>query len=83
MWNNKEIHDELIRLLNKNQSKIIEETNVIYINIPIEHVKIKGKLFVVNEITKNDSDKLMSYFQSFKYEKRNKRIEGKNKKWWN
>ena len=49
-------------LLNKNQSKIFEETNQIYINIPIENIKIKEILFVVNEITKNDSEKINELF---------------------
>ena len=56
-----EIYEELITLMKKNQFKIIEETNQIYISIPIENVKIKEILFVVNEITKND----MNYFQLF------------------
>ena len=49
-------------LLNKNQSKIFEDTNQIYINIPVEHVKVKEILFVVNEITKNDSEKINELF---------------------
>ena len=48
-----EIYDELIRNLNKNQTKIIEETNQIIINIPVEYLKIKEILFVVNEKIKN------------------------------
>ena len=57
-----EIYDELIRLLNKNQFKIIEETNSIYISIPIEHSKLKEILFEVNEIIKNDSEKINELF---------------------
>ena len=48
--------------MKKNQSKIIEETNQIYINIPVEHSKVKEILFVVNEITKNDSEKINELF---------------------
>ena len=57
-----EIYDELIRLLNKNKFKIIEETNSIYISIPIEHSKLKEILFEVNEIIKNDSEKINELF---------------------
>ena len=57
-----EIYLELITLLKKNQTKIIEETNQIYISIPIENVKIKEILFVVNEIIKNDSEKINELF---------------------
>ena len=57
-----EIYDELIRLLNKNQYKIIEETNKIYISIPVEHLKVKEILIVVNEIIKNDSEKINELF---------------------
>ena len=53
-----EIYLELITLLKKNQTKIIEETNQIYISIPIQNVKIKEILFVVNEIIKTDSEKI-------------------------
>ena len=57
-----EIYDELISLMKKNQSKIIEETNQIYINIPIENLKVKEILFVVYEIIKNDSEKINELF---------------------
>ena len=57
-----EIYDELISLMKKNQSKIMEETNQIYINIPIENLKVKEILFVVNEIIKNDSEKINELF---------------------
>ena len=57
-----EIYDLLTILLNKNQSKIIEQTKKIFINIPVDHVKIKEILFVVNEITKNDSEKINELF---------------------
>ena len=51
-----EIYDELIHDLNKNQTKIIEETNQIIINIPVEYLKIKEILFVINEKIKNDKE---------------------------
>ena len=53
-----EIYLELITLQKKNQTKIIEETNQIYISIPIENLRIKEILFVVNEIIKTDSEKI-------------------------
>ena len=57
-----EIYEELIRLMKKNQFEIIEQTNQIYISIPVEYVKVKEILFVVNEITKNDSEKINELF---------------------
>ena len=51
-----EIYDELIHNLNKNQTKIIEETNQIIINIPTDHIKIKEMLFIVFEKIKNDKE---------------------------
>ena len=59
-----EIYDELIRNLNKNQTKIIEETNQIIINIPTDNLKIKEILFIVNEKIKNDKE-TMNYFLLF------------------
>ena len=43
-----EIYDDLILLLDKNQTKILEDTNLISISIPLESVKIKEILFVLN-----------------------------------
>ena len=57
-----EIYDELILLLNKNKTKILEETNQIFISIPVEMVKVKEILFVLDEITKNDSEKIEELF---------------------
>ena len=57
-----EIYIELISLMKKNKTKIIEEINQIYINIPVEHMTIKEILFVINEITKNDSEKINEIF---------------------
>ena len=57
-----EIYNELIRLMKNNQTKIIEETNQINIIIPVEYIKIKEILIVINEITKNDSEKINELF---------------------
>ncbi len=66
-----EIYDELIYNLNKNQTKIIEETNQIIINIPVEHLKIKEILFIVNEKIKSDKEtinELLSIISNLKEE---------------
>ena len=66
-----EIYDELIRNLNKNQTKIIEETNQIIINIPTDNLKIKEILFIVNEKIKNDKEtinELLSIISNLKQE---------------
>ena len=66
-----EIYDELIHNLNKNQTKIIEETNQIIINIPTDHIKIKELLFIVNEKIKNDKEtinELLSIISNLKQE---------------
>ncbi len=52
-----EIYEELMRLMKKNQIKLIEETNKIYISIPIDYFNVKEILFIVNEIVKNDIEK--------------------------
>ena len=57
-----EIYEELILILNKNKTKILEETNQIFISIPVEMVKVKEILFVLDEITKNDSEKIEELF---------------------
>ena len=49
-----EIYDDLILLMNKNQTKILEGDESIRISIPIESVKIKEIFFILNEIKKND-----------------------------
>ena len=81
-----EIYDELIHNLNKNQTKIIEETNQIIINIPTDNLKIKEILFVVYEKIKNDKEtinELLSIVSNLKQEindlKTNK-IENNNEK---
>jgi hypothetical protein len=53
-----EIYDELIHNLNKNETKILEETNQIIINIPVDHLKIKEILFVIEEKLKDDKEKI-------------------------
>ena len=66
-----EIYDELIHNLNKNQTKIIEETNQIIINIPTDHIKIKEILFDVYEKIKNDKEtinELLSIISNLKEE---------------
>ena len=76
-----EIYALLTMLFNKNQYKIIEETNQIYINIPVDHSKVKEILFVVNEITKNDSEKineLFSIISNMKQEIKELKEKGKN-----
>ena len=44
--------------MKKKQTTIIEKENQIYITIPIESLKIKKILFVVNEKIKNNSEKI-------------------------
>ena len=53
-----EIYDELTHNLSKNQTKILEETNQIYISIPVDHLKIKEILFVIEEKLKDDKEKI-------------------------
>ena len=57
-----EIYDDLFLLLDKNQTKILEDTNFISISIPIESLKIKEILFVINELEKNDNEKMQEIF---------------------
>ncbi len=59
---NDEIYDDLILLLDKNQTKILEDTNFITISIPVESLKIKEILFVINELEKNDNEKMQEIF---------------------
>ena len=62
-----EIYDDLILLMNKNQTKILEDTNLISISIPLESVKIKEILFVLNETEKNDKETLQELFSKILY----------------
>ena len=59
-----EIYDDLILLMNKNQTKILEGDESIRISIPIESVKIKEIFFILNEIKKNDKE-MIQYLLSF------------------
>lgn len=53
-----EIYDELINLLKKKQTKILENHNEISIIIPLEAIKIKEILFILKEITKKDEENI-------------------------
>ena len=53
-----EIYDDLILLMNKNQTKIYEENKSIKISIPLESLKIKEIIFILNELEKNDKDRI-------------------------
>ena len=53
-----EIYNELINLLDKNKSKIIEGKNEIYLNIPTEHSRIKEIEFYMKEIVMNNNEKI-------------------------
>ena len=66
-----EIYDELIHNLNKNETKILEETNQIIINIPVDNLKIKEILFSVDEKKKNEKEtinELISIISNLKNE---------------
>ena len=52
-----EIYEQIIFNINKKNLQIIENTNQILINIPIEHLKVKEIIFVVPEKIKKDSEK--------------------------
>ena len=53
-----EIYDDLILLMNKNQTKIYEENRSIKLSIPLESLKIKEIIFILNELEKNDKDRI-------------------------
>ncbi len=76
-----EIYDELIHNLNKNETKILEETNQIIINIPVDHLKIKEILFLVNEKKKNEKeriDELISVVSNLKNEIKDLKLNKNN-----
>lgn len=83
-----EIYDDLILFLDKNQTKIIEEANIIKISIPIESIKIKEIVFTLKKSEKNDNEKLqelISVISELKVEikklkEENKIIKDENKK---
>jgi len=82
-----EIYNDLILFLNKNQTKIIEEANIIQISIPIESMKIKEILFELKKSEKNDNEKyqeIISVISELKLEikklkEENKIIKEENK----
>ena len=53
-----EIYDDLITLLNENQTTIIEEDNKISINIPTKHPRIKEIIFTLEEEVINETQKV-------------------------
>ena len=53
-----EIYDDLICLLNENQTAIKEENNIIYISIPTKHPRIKEILFILEENVKDENQKV-------------------------
>ena len=48
--------------MKSNKTKIFEATKHIVINIPVEHFTVKELIFMVNEIPKNDSEKIEEVF---------------------
>ena len=67
-----EIYDELINLLDKNKSKIIEGNNKIDLNIPIDNLKIKEIKFCINEMNK------ISIFSKLKNKMNNLKEDNRN-----
>ena len=57
-----EIYEDLILLMDKNQTKISEENNTIKINIPIESKKIKEISFILNEVKKGDKEMVQELY---------------------
>ena len=78
-----EIYNELIYLLDKNKSKIIEGNNKIDLNIPIDNLKIKEIKFCINETNNNKFSivsKLKRKMNNLKEDNRNLREEINNLK---
>ena len=78
-----EIYEDLILLMDKNQTKISEENNTIKINIPIESKKIKEISFTLNEVKKGDKEmvqELFSLVSELKKEIKEIKEENKNLK---
>ncbi len=81
-----EMYEQIIILFEKNQTQIIEDTNQISIIIPVEHIKIKEIVFVVNEKSKNDSEKIDELYniistlniEIFNLKEENKKIKEEN-----
>ena len=76
-----EIYNELINLLDKNKSKIIEGNNKIDLNIPIDNLKIKEIKFSMNEMNKfSIISKLKNKMNNLKEDNKNLREEINNLK---
>ena len=78
-----EIYEQLILLLDRNQSFIIEEIHKVYIYIPVEYLKIKEIIFEINEINKKNSEKindLINYISIINIEIQNLKEENKKLK---
>ena len=78
-----EIYNELINLLDKNKSNIIEETNKIYLNIQTGNLKVKEIIFCINEIIMKENEKIniiFSIISNLKEEINNIKEENKNLK---
>lgn len=70
----------MILFLDKNQTKLVEEDNIIKICIPIESIKIKEILFTLKKSEKNDNEKLqeiISVISELKVEIKNLKEENK------
>ena len=57
-----ETYEDLILLMNKNQTKILEEANSIRISIPLESKKIKEISFIMKEEEKDDKEIIKELF---------------------
>ena len=57
-----ETYEDLILLMNKNQTKILEEANSIRISIPLESKKIKEITFIMKEEEKDDKEIIKELF---------------------
>ena len=61
-----EIYNDLILLMNKNQTKLFEENGSIKIIIPLESVKIKEISFIIKEEIRGDKDLIKELFTLIK-----------------
>ena len=83
-----EIYQDLILYLDKNQTKIIEESNIIKIKIPIGDIRVKEIIFELSETEKSEKDKFNEIFSTIselmtgmnKLKEENKNIIEDNKK---
>ena len=77
-----EIYEDLILLLNKNQSKINEDSKCVKLCIPVESVKIKEIVFTLNELEKNETEQiseLYSIISELKKEIKELKLNNNNK----